>query len=82
MRTRTYAATVSRDTTTLNWLFHVSVLNASVLHGYTWEGLTIAAAGSFVSMGVGNRHGSPGLSEQVNADTMVPQVATSTPLGS
>ena len=70
VRTRTYAASVSRDST-LNWLFHVSVLNASALHGYSWEGPTIAVAGTFVSMGVGNAHGSPGLVEQVTADTSV-----------
>jgi hypothetical protein len=70
VRIRRYDARVSRDDK-LNWHFQVSITNASVMHDYTWDGVFIDVAGSFVSMGVGNLHGSPGLVEQVSPDVYV-----------
>ena len=69
-RARTYNATLARHPT-VPWVFDVSISGASVLHGYEWEGMNMSVAGNYVSMFVGNLHGSSGLIEQVAPDAYV-----------
>jgi hypothetical protein len=69
-RARTYNATIARHRTA-PWVFDVSISDTSVLHGYEWEGMNLSVAGSYVSMFVGNLHGSSGLIEQVAPDAYV-----------
>lgn len=53
------------------WVFDVSIHDASVLHGYEWDGMNMSVAGNYVSMFVGDLHGSSGLIEQVAPDAYV-----------
>jgi Carboxypeptidase regulatory-like domain len=69
-RSRSYNATVARHPT-VPWVFDVSISDLSVLHGYEWEGMSISVAGNYVTMFVGNLHGSSGLIEQVSPDAYV-----------
>jgi hypothetical protein len=69
-RARHYNATVARHPT-VPWVFDVSLSDSSVLHGYEWEGMNMSVAGTYVSMFVGNAHGSSGLIEQVAPDAYV-----------
>lgn len=69
-RARTYNATVARHQT-VPWMFAVSISETSVLHGYEWEGMSLSVAGDYVSMFVGDAHGSSGLIEQVAPDAYV-----------
>jgi hypothetical protein len=68
-RTRNYAATIERSTAAFR--FNVSLLDASVLHGYDWEGIGISVAGDFIAVSLGSLHGSPGLVERVADDTYI-----------
>ena len=69
-RARSYNATIVRHPT-VPWVFDVSISDTSVLHGYEWEGMNMSVAGNYVSMFVGNLHGSSGLIEQVAPDAYV-----------
>jgi hypothetical protein len=69
-RARSYNATIARHQN-VPWVFDISIADQSVLHGYTWEGMNMSVAGNYVSMFVGNAHGSSGLIEQVSPDAYV-----------
>jgi hypothetical protein len=69
-RARSYNATVVRRQT-MPWMFDLSISDPSVLHGYMWEGMNMSVAGNYLSMFVGDLHGSSGLIEQVSPDAYV-----------
>jgi hypothetical protein len=43
--------------------------DASLLHGYHWEGLWIAVADDYAELEMGDLHGQPGLVEALDSDT-------------
>jgi hypothetical protein len=69
-RTRTYNATITRDRT-LAWSFDVAITSGSILHGHASEYVKFGVAGNDVTFSVGDLHGSPGLVEQLTAETYV-----------
>lgn len=66
-RTRTFNGKVSPDAT-LRGLFHVELGDPSVLHGYSWEGISLGVVGDSFAVFSGNQHGDPGVVEQVKQD--------------
>jgi hypothetical protein len=66
-RTRTFNGKVSTDAT-LKGLFHVELGDPSVLHGYSWEGISLGIVGDNFAMFSGNQHGDPGVVEQIQRD--------------
>jgi hypothetical protein len=67
LRSRTYVASVARDESS-RWRYLVSVSGASVLHGYSWEGITVGTTVDHATITLGNGHGDPGLLEQVDGN--------------
>lgn len=72
MRTRSYAATIvaeARQPTAADTYFRVDISGVSLLHGYSWEGLSIFVAGDFLELQMGDLHGQPGFVEELGDDT-------------
>ena len=69
-RTRTYAATITRDPADGSG-FRVSLADASLVRDLAWEGVFVGVAGDYVAVFTGNLHGDPGLIEQVAPDAYI-----------
>lgn len=68
LRSRTYVASVTQDPTS-RWRYVVSVSEPSVLHGHSWEGITVGTTIDHATLYVGNYHGDPGVVDQVDGDS-------------